>query len=359
MIQGQEIHSIIKNIFEDVRGYLHSEQIQVNCPICQEKEGLSHPDGKFNLEINTSKRMFRCWKCDEPKFSGSLARLIRKFGSNADYEIYKSYADIFGSEEYSVEIDEESIKIELPYEMIPFSKYEIGNSQHFEAYNYLVNERKISKEIILKYRIGFCLSGRYAKRIIIPSYDKNGHINYFVARSYDKSNKKFPYDNPKSNKNLVIFNEGYLNWDSTIFLVEGVFEMFSLPTNAIPLLGKVLSTKLFLTLKEKKPNIIIILDPDAYSNSIELYYQLYSIYVGCEERVKIVKLPFEKDLDLIRVKRGNDSVISCLYNARYLNVDDYFVKKLTNPYEYRGTGRHNSNSKNFDWKGSGNTKNFI
>jgi len=91
MIKGQEYHSIIENIFGDVNGINVSSQLQVNCPRCMEREGLSYPDGKYNLEINTAKRVFRCWKCDEPKFSGSLKKLIRLYGSYGDYELYKSF----------------------------------------------------------------------------------------------------------------------------------------------------------------------------------------------------------------------------------------------------------------------------
>ena len=96
-IQGIEFHSIIQNIFGDVNGLNVSEQLQINCPRCQERDGLSHPDGKFNLEINTAnnKRVFHCWRCDNPRFSGSLGRLIRTFGSHNDYELYKSYAGNF------------------------------------------------------------------------------------------------------------------------------------------------------------------------------------------------------------------------------------------------------------------------
>jgi hypothetical protein len=65
-----------------------------------------------------------------------------------------------------------------------------GNLEHFEAYNYLINDRKISREIILKYRLGFCTTGKYANRIIIPSYDAKGEINYFVSRTYDPTVKK-------------------------------------------------------------------------------------------------------------------------------------------------------------------------
>lgn len=355
MVRGQEFHSIIQNIFDDVRGHMQSEQLQVNCPRCQERDGLSYPDGKFNLEINTAKRMFRCWKCDEPKFSGSLGRLIRTFGSQIDYEMYKSYAGIYT--DYSFNEDEkEYIQVKLPDEMIPFSQMDVTNSDHFEAYNYLINDRKLSREIIMNYRLGFCITGRYAKRIIIPSYDANGEINYFVGRTYDQKEKK-KYDNPKSDKDRIIFNEGFVNWDSAVYLVEGAFEMFSFPVNIIPMLGKDLSTTLFFKLKEIKPNVVILLDPDAYKSSINLYYQLHTIYVGCEERVKIVKLPTEEDLDELRKNKGIDEVIKSLRSARGMTIDDYFINTLEKPHDDR-KGRYNSYSKYFEWK-SGSAGNTI
>lgn len=346
MIRGHEFHSIIQNVFGDVQGLQQSEQLQVNCPRCQEREGLSYPDGKFNLEINTARRMFRCWKCDEPKFSGSLGRLIRTFGTRADYEIYKAYAGIFHDYDYT-EDEKEYVPVKLPEEMILFSQMEAGNLEHFEAYAYLVTERKISRDIILKYRLGFCTTGKYAKRIIVPSYDVNGEINYFVGRSYDPLEKKKKYDNPKSDKDRIIFNEGFVNWDSTVYLVEGAFEMLSFPVNIIPMLGKTLSTTLFLKLKELKPEVVVLLDPDAYKNAIQLYYMLHTIYVDYEKRVKIVKLPTEEDLDELRRNQGIDEVIDSLRSARNLTVDDYFIQKLQKPYVKRGTGNAYFNSGSF------------
>jgi len=360
MIRGQEFHSIIQNIFEDVNGLQVSEQVQVNCPRCQERDGLPYPDGKFNLEINTAKRMFRCWKCDEPRFSGSLGRLIRTFGSHSDYEIYKSYAGIYSDYNYD-EDEKEYVQVKLPEEMIYFSQMEESNSEHIEAYTYLVTERKICREIILKYRLGFCTTGKYANRIIVPSFDANGEVNYFVSRYYGsdpKIKKKIPYLNPYADKDKIIFNEGLVNWDSTVYLVEGAFDMLSFPVNIIPMLGKTLSTTLFLKLKEMKPDVVVLLDPDAYKNSIELYYMLQTIYVGCEERVRIVKLPTMEDIDELRRNQGVEEVIKCLYGARGLTVDDYFINKLQKPYDYKGAGRRDSNSKYFGWQ-SGGTRNVI
>ncbi len=247
MIRGVEFHDLIKNVFHDVRGHLRSEQLQVNCPKCQERAGLSEPDGKFNLEVNTSKRVFQCWKCD-PQFSGSIGKLIKYFGTHIDYELYKSMASSYHDYVY-LEDEDEFLPTFLPYKFIPFSEMDKNNEEHLEAHSYLLLNRGLTNEIINNFKLGFCIEGKYRKRVIIPSYDKNGKVNYFVARSYEKGNKK-PYDNPKQNKNLI-FNEYFINFDSLVFLVEGVFDMFTLP-NSIPLLGKKINETLFFILKEKK-----------------------------------------------------------------------------------------------------------
>jgi hypothetical protein len=355
MIKGIEFHSIVEHIFGEVKGMSISSQLQVNCPRCQERDGLPEPDGKFNLEISTSSRTFRCWKCEEPKFSGTLGKLIYTFGTKADSEIYKSFASVYNDYNIDNEIDyeEEHLReaVELPVETIFFSQMDATNPEHFEAYNYLVNDRKITRDIILKYRLGFCITGKYEKRIIIPSYDRNGNVNYFVARNYDTANKKKkPYDNPKSDKSQIIFNEGMINWDSPVWLVEGGFDMLSFPVNSIPMLGKTVSPLLFLKLKEIKPEVGILLDPDAYKSGIELFYKLQNIYVGCEERVKIVKLPNNDDIDEVRKLYGIDEVIKCLRTARGLTVEDYFIRTLQMPYDNKGNKRRDSYSKYFEWR---------
>jgi DNA primase len=124
------------------------------------------------------------------------------------------------------------------------------------------------------------------------------------------------------------------------------------------MLGKTISSTLFLKLKELKPDVVVLLDPDAYKNAIELYYTLHNIYVDCEERVKIVKIPFEKDLDELRKRRGIDEVLKSLRGARGLTVDDYFINKLAKPYDKQGAGRYSSNSKYFGWKSDG-TRNTV
>jgi len=328
MIVGREFHELIKNIFVDVKGYLESDQIQVNCPLCQEREGLIEPDGKFNLEINTEKGVFRCWKCEDPSFSGTIGKLIRRFGSRIDYELYKSFAGRF-QDTFVFDDDEEFIPIFLPPKFISFTDFDENDPDHIEAYKYIVVDRQLKFETVLKYNIGFCLEGKYRKRIIIPSYDINGNVNYFVGRNYDRyAENKPPYDNPKHGKKALIFNERFINYDSVVFLVEGVFDMFTLP-NAIPLLGKELNEAIFYRLKQRKPYLVIALDPDARKNEFEIYNQLKNIYGDDANRVRVLDLKGKTDIDEIRKAEGKKVVCDLLRQSRLLGDDDYFDFRLS------------------------------
>ena len=142
------------------------------------------------------------------------------------------------------------------------------------------------------YSIGFCYSGEYENRIIIPSYELNHNINYFVARSY-LYNPRMKYKNPEAQKEILIFNEYLVNWDETIYLVEGAFDSIFIP-NSIPMLGKFMSEYLFSVLYEKAKKIVIVLDPDAWADAEKLYHKL-----NCGKlmgKVWIVKLEGDKDI---------------------------------------------------------------
>lgn len=322
MNKYDQLGEIFRHVFGEVRNE-GREQIQVNCPRCQERDCLPDPDGKYNLEINLEKVMFRCWKCDDPKFFGlNLSYLINIYGTKDDVEDYKQVRQDYFSFEDEEKQPEPELVVTLPDEFIPFTSIDLSNEDHRKAYNYLIFDRKVESELIYKYRLGFCVDGRFKNRIIIPSYDKNGKLNYFVARTWIKGVKP-TYMNPKVEKGRFIYNEGYINWDATVYLVEGGFEELSFPVNTIPLLGKVIGEKLFYELKDKKPEIIIILDPDALKDAIRLYEQLQSIYYDCTHKVKIVLMEGKYDLDEVKRNFNVEGVKEVVKTARYLNDLDY------------------------------------
>ena len=153
---------------------------------------------------------------------------------------------------------------------------------------------------MVKYSMGYTNKGPYRGRIIIPSFDVEGEVNYFVARSF--TNHKMKYKNPEFPKEEIIFNESRIRWDKDIYLVEGVFDMLFLE-NAIPILGKTVSDNLWAKLYEKsQKNIIICLDGDAWEDSQHLYRKLDGGKLN--GKVRLIKMPKDKDVAELKGVEG-------------------------------------------------------
>ena len=104
-----------------------------------------------------------------------------------------------------------------------------------QAISYL-KSKGITKHDILKYNIGYCETGTYAKMIIIPSYNENGQLNYFTGRSFEK-NPYTKYRNPETSRDIIPF-ELFINWNLPLIICEGPFDAIAIKRNVIPLLGK-------------------------------------------------------------------------------------------------------------------------
>ena len=104
--------------------------------------------------------------------------------------------------------------------------------------------------------------------IIIPSYDKNGKLNYFTSRSFEKD-AYIKYRNPDCSRDIIPF-ELFINWDSPLILCEGPFDAIAIKRNAIPLLGKNIQTNLLKRIAESTvKKIYVALDTDALKQSLK------------------------------------------------------------------------------------------
>lgn len=278
---------LIVEILEEILGkekqhYPHKGQVAYNCPICDEGRG------KGNLEVNYFQHVFKCWSCgDINDMHGSLGKLIRTYGSKQHYKIYK----VLEPEEFKPKKSRKK-QLKLPEGFMRFKDTNPRYPVYKQAMNYL-KSRGITDEMIEKFNIGFCGEGTHSNRIIIPSYNKKGDLNYYIARSWLKYTKA-KYKNPEVPKDEIIFWEEHINWKKDIYLVEGAFDGLFL-LNSIPMLGKHLSELLFNTLYEKaKGNIIICVDGDAWEDGLDIYHTLNGgrLY----GKIKIVKLPKDKDV---------------------------------------------------------------
>ena len=199
-IEFEPIIEILEDIFGDYK--LHSDykgQISFDCPVCSyDIKQLDHGDGKGNLEINYKRGVYKCWSCAEThETHGSIFKLVKKYGSPRQNKKFL----LLMPEEVD-EVKRVYKKVYLPKEFISFKNVSQGlklTPQFKQAWNY-IKKRNITDEMIEKFNIGFCYNGLYENRIIIPSYDTELTLNYFIARSYlSKTKLKYNFILASSN----------------------------------------------------------------------------------------------------------------------------------------------------------------
>ncbi len=183
--------------------------------------------------------------------------------------------------------------------------------------NYL-QKRGLTREDIIRWKVGFCFSGEYRNRIIVPSFNDDGDVSYFIARSYNGDSYK--YKNPRASKDIT-FNELYINWNKDLIMVEGVFDAM-VAGNAVPILGSTLrkGTDLLRQIVKNDTPIYIALDPDA----------------AAKER-KIIKTLLEYDIELYKIDVSGYEDVGSMpksvfqerkNNAVFIDNDDYLLLDL-------------------------------
>ena len=178
-------------------------------------------------------------------------------------------------------------------------------------------ERGFTDNDFIKYGIGYCTSGEYGGRVIIPSYSESNSLNYFVARSYDGN--YFKYKNPEVSKDVIFF-ENLINWNTPIILCEGVFDAIAIRRNAIPLLGKSITDSLYKKLiTSKVTDIYVALDTDARDKALTISEKL----LNQGKRVFLVDLP-DKDPS----EMGFKSFTELIQESVELDISNIMLRKL-------------------------------
>lgn len=306
-------------------------QIQYCCPQCAEDDGVES-DHKYNLEVNLLKNKYRCWKCEFTNgMSGKLSNLIKKYGGENNLSLFRDEVkNIKKSKEYELNFIEENLTFDEDDEFVvnlPEKTLEFlfdGNKSEEKALNYLLS-RGITEDIIKKYNLkytnNYCPNRNFRHRIIIPSYNKYGELNYYTGRDYTETNTRKYFNLEDSNRKELIFNERFVNWDGDITLVEGPVDHIVVP-NSVPLLGKAINPDFYLfenIMKKSTQKIIVFLDDDAYMDAINICKKL-SCYELCNR------------LQIIPTKK----LLNILNETHQLNLKKLDPGKLFELYGYKG-----------------------
>ena len=254
-------------------------EFKVVCPKCGDK---SRPD-KRKLCIRLDNDLYHCWVCDLK--GRSVSRLIRKVKPT----LAASYQSQFGQVKFQ-EHQEDFVKCELPrgFRLVMDNLYD-PDAKRVRRY---AHTRGITDSELWRFRVGY--SPELRRRMILPSFDENGSLNYWTARRCD-SNPDWRYLNAKVPKTQFVVGELDLDWSAEeIVLVEGPTDLIKCSLlNATCLLGSTLSenSELFRKLITYPERIVLALDEDARKK---------------QDRIASLLMSYDKEVYWVTPPSGSD-----------------------------------------------------
>tara|TARA_B100001287_G_scaffold265177_1_gene257814 strand:- start:353 stop:1276 length:924 start_codon:yes stop_codon:yes gene_type:complete len=303
-------YTFLLGSIENILGKSHKrarDNYAFHCPFCNHHK----PKLEINMATNEEgKNPWECWVCQTR--GRTIRSLLYQLKTPRDQaaEILKYLPKGVRTEYKGISI------LELPKEYQSLYSASTTSVVANLVRKYLY-ERGLTDNDFIKYGIGYATTGEYGGRVIIPSYSQSNQLNFFVARTYDGN--YFKYKNPEASKDIVFF-ENFINWNQPIILCEGVFDAIAIRRNAIPILGKSLSTSLYKKIiTSPLKDVYVALDTDARDRALEIAEQL----LNQGKRVFLVNLPHKDPSQM-----GFRAFTELIQTAEELDISGIMLHKL-------------------------------
>ena len=300
---------LLKILLESILGRSKSarggDEAVFKCPSCNHH--------KRKLTFNLLSQKFQCWVCN---YKGHRAyQILKKVNAlPSTYDILKEIDQQYNFKK-QVKQKVDSNTLMLPKEAIPIMSSSAILSKH--ALHYL-DQRGITKQDVVKYDLHYCEEGNLRNMVVIPSYDKDGFINYYVGRSFDK-NAYIKHKLASSTKDIIGF-EMYINWDLPVILCEGAFDAMTIKRNAIPLFGKKISTTLMKKIIESNvEKIYLALDEDALKDA----FNHAETFLSYGKKVYLIEMGDKDPSEL-----GFENFTKLLHKATKITTSTLMKKRL-------------------------------
>lgn len=280
----------------------------VVCPICADKEDNLQ---KRKLVIRTDDFLTHCWVCGYR--STNLVNLLSRYKPYLLQEYRKKFKikekkcrcivldldHLFDQESKPDSSSSSPSPLQLPKGFVFLATHLKEKNKIVDgAVNYL-QSRGLTENDLWLWKFGItehkAPKGEqdYRFRVIVPSFDAKGNLNYYSARTWWSKFKGNKYANPRIPRENVIFNELVIDWSQELTLTEGVFDLVKCNENATCLLGSTLdpSYLLFQRIVENNTPVLLALDNDARTKSFKLAKLLLEYGIS----VRMLEIP--KDLN--------------------------------------------------------------
>ena len=300
---------LLKQLLESILGRSKSarggDEAVFTCPSCNHH--------KKKLTFNLLSQKFQCWVCNH-KGHRAYQLLKKAEAPGAAYELLKEIDSQYNFKQ-SPKQKVEANTLQLPKESKPLINSTDIMSRH--AFHYL-SQRGITKQDIAKYNIHYSEEGELKNMAIIPSYDANGFLNYYVGRSFDK-NAYIKHKLAFGTKDIIGF-EMYINWDLPVILCEGVFDAMAIKRNVVPLFGKKIPSTLMQKIIESNvKKIYLALDEDALKDA----FNHAETFMSYGKRVYLIEMGDKDPSEL-----GFENFTKLLHSAVELTTPNLMKKRL-------------------------------
>ncbi len=334
-----------------------------------------HPDSQPSLSVDIKKGLWYCFGCNRGgdifnfimelescNFVDSLKYISELLGiefnenneiikrqdvSIVNHEVYsllsKFYHNVLKKSSISINAREYLLGRKISMDIV--EKYELGYSpKNVENLKIFCQKKGINFELLEKagilYRKGRDYVDILAGRIIIPIFGPNSKIIGFAGRSIDNSEPKY-INTIGLVKNSTLYGiqiaKNYIKSTSTVIIVEGYFDAWSMHLsgykNVVSVMGTTLSDKQVEIIKKYANEVIILLDADksGLSATLNLVIQLVSnglkVKIGMIENYKDPHDVYFNEPDKIKIVMNNLITDLDFMISFYLNQSDVYEKQ--------------------------------
>jgi DNA primase len=283
--------------------------VQFWCPFCKDSNSR-----KRKLAVRVEDGLAHCWVCGwRARNVSVLAPLLGK--RELLTELIQIYGEITRNSESKEEHNVYERKLSLPndFKLIgSLIERQIRDPDQIACVNYL-NSRNVTVDAVWSFRLGVSEEGMFRRRVLFPSFNKGGELNYLTARTISHDIKP-KYFNLECDRKSVIFNEIDIDWKKELIIVEGPFDLLSCYNlNATTALGSWLDERyaLFENIVLNQTPVLLAFDADANDKSYKVADKLmkYGINVRL---INWQNLPSDSDPSSVGSKMFRDLIRSAV-----------------------------------------------